>query len=173
MHQASPHVKEVFPVNLHCADWRPCSDTCSSKAREFFLVHPSGLLWRDLIRVTARLCLVLITIWHKPGRAASIHEGCSKIQPQGGEGESEASGLLGGWEITALALMLKQQHIPAQGCLFSIKPLQCPFANPLPGSVPRVSDILAGLWEGSMCQLWAAAKLQTRSSAEGDAAILM
>lgn len=44
---------------------------------------------------------------------------------------------------------------------------------PCPWSVPRVSESLAGFWEGSMCQLWAAAELQTCSPAEWDAAILV
>lgn len=106
----------------------------------------------------------------------SIHEGCSKPQPRGGEGESVTSGLVSGWEIAALALMLKHNaflplskhrvaflvsnHLSAHlQTLAGVCPRQCPGAH---------SDVLAGLWEGSLCLLWAAAKLQTCSSAEWD-----
>lgn len=106
----------------------------------------------------------------------SLHEGCSKPQPRGGEGESVTSGLVSGWEIAALALMLKHNaflplskhrvaflvsnHLSAHlQTLAGVCPRQCPGAH---------SDVLAGLWEGSLCQLWAAAKLQTCSSAEWD-----
>lgn len=54
-------------MNLHFANWRHWYDKESSQARLVFLAHPTGLLWEDAIRVTARLCLAAIITWHKPG----------------------------------------------------------------------------------------------------------
>lgn len=69
------------------------------------------------------------------GEATSVCEGCSKTKPKGGDGESVTPQFVSGWAITGIGFGAEaaDTFLPCSKhsvAFLSIKPLQCPFANP-------------------------------------------
>lgn len=92
------------------------------------------------------------------GVATSVHEGCSKTEPKGGDGESVTPGFVSGWAITGIGFDAEaaDTFLPCSKhsvAFLTSVPVCKPLAWVCPWSVLKVSDIVAALWEGSVCWL--------------------